>query len=353
MLLCLIVFIFSGKVQAAVSGVCSDCHTMHNSQGGQPMAYKLNASFTGFDPNSTPGKFLLVSDCVGCHTSAGNASIVNNVPVVFNTGGYPAQPLAAGNFYWVAQGAQYDSYGHNVYGMRLSAQDGTLTTAPGKTPGACGNSCHTSLAQAPGANNSNRGGCRGCHVFTAHHDDSRPWYRFLKGHDATNAQLPIPSSAADTADYVVGVEDNDWEQETAVDHNWYKGTDVSYIWGAGLRDHQTVTAFCSGCHGIFHGNPGSGDGMGGSSPWIRHPTDIILPQTGEYAGYNPPAEYSNTAPVAYTTPSSPSRATAVVMCLSCHRAHASPYYKMLRWDYKSLTLSAAISGCNVCHTSKN
>jgi hypothetical protein len=26
-----------GTGYAAVSGVCSDCHTMHNSQGGEPM----------------------------------------------------------------------------------------------------------------------------------------------------------------------------------------------------------------------------------------------------------------------------------------------------------------------------
>ncbi|NOZ26181.1 MAG: cytochrome c3 family protein, partial [Nitrospirae bacterium] len=42
-----------------------------------------------------------------------------------------------------------------------------------------------------------------------------------------------------------------------------------------------------------------------------------------------------------------------VICLSCHRAHGSPYFKMLRWDYRSTTLATALSGCNACHTSKN
>ncbi len=30
---------FSSPATAAVSGMCSNCHTMHNSQGGSPMAY--------------------------------------------------------------------------------------------------------------------------------------------------------------------------------------------------------------------------------------------------------------------------------------------------------------------------
>jgi predicted CXXCH cytochrome family protein len=41
------------------------------------------------------------------------------------------------------------------------------------------------------------------------------------------------------------------------------------------------------------------------------------------------------------------------MCLSCHGAHATDYYKILRWDYRSSVLSTAISGCIVCHTSKD
>jgi predicted CXXCH cytochrome family protein len=45
--------------------------------------------------------------------------------------------------------------------------------------------------------------------------------------------------------------------------------------------------------------------------------------------------------------------TDVIMCLSCHRAHGSPYYKMMRWDYTSTNLLDVLSGCIVCHTSKS
>ncbi|MBI4843227.1 MAG: hypothetical protein HY809_02740 [Nitrospirae bacterium] len=96
--------------------------------------------------------------------------------------------------------------------------------------------------------------------------------------------------------------------------------------------------------------------MGSASPWLRHPTDMVLPASGEYNSYT---NYDLLAPVARADPDSVADTTRaypgtdIVMCLSCHRAHASPYYKMLRWDYKSTVLSTALSGCNVCHTSKN
>ncbi len=46
-----------------------------------------------------------------------------------------------------------------------------------------------------------------------------------------------------------------------------------------------------------------------------------------------------------------------VMCLSCHRAYASPHKDVLRWDYdtmeKGTTGSAAGTGCFKCHSEKD
>ncbi|GBD96514.1 MAG TPA: hypothetical protein ENG83_00355 [Nitrospirae bacterium] len=352
------------SAEAKVSGLCANCHTMHNSQNGTSVlitgtgtGWNSSGVLSGGSLQSAPAETLLVTTCVGCHSSTTSSTIINTggsqIPIVYNTV-VPTNPLAGGNFHWVATD---DTRGHNVYG--ISGQD-SLTQAPGKTLGSCANSCHTSLAQAPGANNSNRGGCRGCHVFTSHHDDSRLWYRFLKGHNATSAELPIPPSAADTSDYVVGDEDDDWEQETAIDHNWYKGTTTAYSPGAGLQNHQTITAFCSGCHGIFHGPQTNGYGMGSGSPWVRHPTDIALPQGdgSEYAQYIPATNYSTQAPVAWTDPTNTSnRGTPIVMCLSCHRTHGSDQPDMLRWNYSGMiagtTGASAGTGCFTCHTTKD
>jgi hypothetical protein len=355
--LCSIIFFLSFFVlssEAKVNGNCSNCHTMHNSQNGASVVrdgagtgWNSAGNLSGGSILATPQQHLLVSSCVGCHTSTTNQTIMtvsaSKIPIVFSTA-TPTQPLAGGNFYWVSQGSSYDSYGHNVYG--ISAQDSTLTTAPGRTPGACGTSCHDTLAAPPSLNNSYKGGCQGCHVFTSHHTDNN-WYRFLKSH-GTTLTIPLPPSGINDVDYVIGVGDPDWEYTTTSSkHNYYSGTNVDYVYGTGLSNYQTITAFCQGCHGKFHGL------LGGSSPWIRHPTDILLPLTNEYSGYDPTSNYSAVAPVAWLHPSSPSRSEAVVMCLSCHRAHGAPYQKIMRWDYKGWPGNGQTNGCNVCHTSKN
>jgi hypothetical protein len=126
--------------------------------------------------------------------------------------------------------------------------------------------------------------------------------------------------------------------------------------------NKTMSGFCATCHGYFHfldsgGQFGVGDDI--ISPFTRHPTDVILPTDNpidtEYESYT---TYSVVAPVARTlVPSSISSAVTpgsdVVMCLSCHGAHATNYDDMLRWEYRSGTLATAIAGCSVCHTDKN
>ncbi|MEC4685277.1 MAG: cytochrome c3 family protein [Nitrospirota bacterium] len=353
----------TSKAGAAVTGQCVNCHTMHNSQDGGPVVrdgpgvgWNDSGVLTGGTPSSTPRNKLLVAGCVGCHSSSSSQTIISkgssNIPIVFNTT-VPVNPLAGGNFYWLAQGD--DTKGHNVYG--IAGTDSNLSTAPGRNPAACSDSCHDTLAAAPDVNNYYRGGCQGCHVFTSHHDDvNYPWYRFLKGHGISPGFALTPDRK-ELNDYVKGVEDDDWEQETVIDHNYYKGTNVITYTndGTSLTNYQTITAFCSGCHSVFHGPERSSDGMGSASPWIRHPTDISLPSTGEFAVYDPVTNYSAEAPVAWIDPSSPVRSGATVMCLSCHRPHGSDQSDMLRWDYSNMSTCCGgqDTGCVTCHTAKN
>ena len=88
----IVLFGFSNSSQAMVSGLCSNCHTMHNSQGGQLV------DDTG--PNPT----LLTNDCIGCHSSSESSTYYVlaggcNVPVVLYTGGAPTEYLAGGNLW--------------------------------------------------------------------------------------------------------------------------------------------------------------------------------------------------------------------------------------------------------------
>jgi predicted CXXCH cytochrome family protein len=371
LLIVLLVFFLGAplEISAKVTGTCSNCHTMHNSQDGTQVALTgTGLGWTGDAGSLTGGSSagpqgtLLVTDCVGCHSSTSADTIISigssDIPIVYNSL-EPTTPLAGGNFHWVAQGD--DTKGHNVYGI---AGSDSLSEAPGRYPATCANSCHTTLADPPGSGNSDRGGCRGCHVFTYHHEDNAV-YRFLKGH--WDPELPIPSTNKDITtkvDYVVGEEDSDWEFTTddSGDHNFYKGTNAEYsvATGDGLRDYKSITSYCSGCHGKFHGPKIGTAGMGSTGAWIRHPTDILLPDENEYGNYDPhiDANYSVIAPVAWKTPGTPARDEAVVMCLSCHRSHGSEYPDLLRWNYGDMQAGTTDSakagkGCFICHTGKD
>ena len=161
-----------------------------------------------------------------------------------------------------------------------------------------------------------------------------------------------------------------WQNVNSTTHNEYFGatTPMSYTGcnNASCHDasdnirpeNSTMSGFCTTCHGYFHfPDNGGRDGIGddATAPFNRHPTDVILPNGGEYTSAT---TYSVVSPVARTSvPGSMSGTvtpgTDVVMCLSCHGAHATNYDDMLRWDYKSTTLATAIAGCGVCHTDKN
>jgi predicted CXXCH cytochrome family protein len=162
-------------------------------------------------------------------------------------------------------------------------------------------------------------------------EDGDGYYRFLRGHQGGDGHGAC------------GIEDPDWEAtSSSTDHNEYLGFSGTKTSSGSLSAlGHTVTGFCCGCHGNFHiEQDGGGD-------WIRHASDGVLPTTGEYAAYT---TYDVLVPVArpdldsYTGPDSTvTPGTDMAMCISCHRAHGSPYPKMLRWD---------MNGCKTCHTSK-
>jgi hypothetical protein len=339
---------------ARVSGPCSNCHTMHDSQDGTSMAVDASGA-----PDPVPNAELLRTDCLGCHSAADGSTWKNAVgaPIVFNAaqptygadaGDGQKQGLAAGNFWWV----NHDSAnGHNLF-----APDPDLSMAPGTGLGCGSDSCHMNLDRP--YQGTGPSGCRGCHMVpdalgdersTWHHADdtavvvdsfAQGWYRFLGGHMSWLG--------------VAGIEDPDWEHApTGTVHNEYLGYPGDHSDYGGFEG-LTVTGFCTGCHDEFHVQDTTATG---ASPWLRHPSDAVLPAGGEYAGYTaydplvPVARAELTAVSAVVTPG-----TDMVMCLSCHRAHGSPYPDMLRFPYSGMVAGgggAAGTGCFKCHTQKD
>ena len=342
-----------GIAYAKVTGVCSNCHTMHSSQGG--------ADLDVLGPYAT----LLKGDCVGCHSHVSETQTyslgTSTVPVVnYTGGGEPLEYLSGGNFYWVAQTGG-DAKGHNVYG--IADQDLAITAAegaPGKSGGCSTDDCHSTLAVATYSGpSSGPNGCQGCHLNVMHHTDDgtgtkyvgsadKGWYRFLSGHMGGAGVAGIEHSGWGPSDATVG----------SINHNEYLGVPVLKT-GTTSLSNKSMTAFCSGCHGNFHVQQDF------SGNWIRHPSDAVIPTTGEYATmatlYDPTIPLARSASALENLGNNPSTEVAtgadMVMCLSCHRPHGSGYDDMLRFDYTKMLAGAGGEwtgkGCFHCHTSKD
>jgi predicted CXXCH cytochrome family protein len=374
----LLLIFFPYQSAGMVTGPCGNCHTMHNSQNGLEVIGRGDSAFTA----SEAKKNLLVNNCLGCHSSTSSSTIINlgdtRVPIVYNMA-EPANPLAGGNFYWVE--TLGDEYGHNVMTV-----DGTLDWAPGGDtsfgviPNNCGfEGCHKSLASirygggpGPLLNPIVGNGCIGCHD-AAHHADDRQHplaggykyvneagggYRFLNKAGAKYWNIPPHNPPA-----VAGIEDPDWQQNpSSTSHNEYQDSPKPGAPGNYGGKSQGISDFCGGCHNSYHswtdgGYPNGGDG----NPWLRHPASIVLPDSGEYANYtvyNPNVPVARSDAAVLSGYSGPSGAVTPgsdkVMCLSCHRAHGSPYKDMLRWDSDAMVANGGGSGgCFVCHSTKN
>lgn len=351
-----------GLAYAIVSGGCYVCHTMHNSQNALPMNY---------DDSPTPNGLLLRGDCVGCHGQepTGASNIINSIPQVLHS---DTIDLAGGNFRYVVSAMGGSEFkGHNVEGIEIE------DTVLGSTPPGYDSAYDPSTVGYNDAARLTCAGSNGCH---GNRDETGNFAGIKGGHHGDDSVLKFGtiaegSQGADVATSyrflykVKGGEDADWQDTVgATDHNEYKGQIFAARANQNWTTIDTISELCAECHGVFH----MSSGIGTASPWLRHPTDAILPATGEYQYYNGAGNpYSLEAPVARATiPNSPGDTvipgTDIVMCLSCHRAHASEYAHsfggaadtagdILRWDYDTMVAGGGGGniGCFICHTTKD
>lgn len=323
---------FSSPATAAVTGYCGNCHTMHNSQGGAPMAYDASGNTT-----ATPNAHLAISSCLGCHSVNVGAVVGPKVDGDYGT----ATARAGGTFKYDGAGTTGpadDNSVHNVHSADVPipatlTEDGTFTTTiPGLTTGMNADKGSTDPQDLTCA------GQEGCHGdatvagndagIGGFHHGTKEGYRFL--------QIATDQSA------VSGLGSSDWEEGGATDanHNVYS-SDTSV----------GISKLCGNCHPVFHGLGNTQSG----SDWIRHPTDQNLK-----AGWSP----NTTSPDLYeehpfafasltgkSTTAAYDETSAQVMCLSCHRAHGTPYGDLLRWDYDTQNAGSGFDeGCLGCHS---
>jgi len=305
----------------AISGVCSGCHTMHDSQDGAVVASS--------GPNSL---LLLGSGCAGCHTSGG----IVTAPLVDKT----TNLLAGGTFNVTV--ADDDSKRHDLNATDYTGHaESAISTTPGNTG--------ATIVVAPNALTcAGAAGCHGKHVagmdsdagIRGSHHNPAATYRFLW----------IGTTASPTA--VLGIGEGDYEVAVSnTNHNVYSADGT-----------QGISKFCDQCHAAFHGT-GAAETGGSASPWKRHPTDYAL-FTGGAAWTSASTNLNaNDAPIGlitiggavteatnYYADGTIDETNSAVICLSCHRAHGSANPDLLRWDYSTMSAGGAgTTGCLSCH----
>lgn len=281
---------------------CAGCHTMHNSQDGALVdagnpngnAYLLN--------NGTP-----TDTCLQCHAGYGQFAQ--------GTGFGPG-----GDFYWVTRNFSWsshgsttvstgDSHGHNVispaYGI---AQDAVLSTAPG------------------GAFLSTNLGCTSCH--DPHGNQN---FRLLYGNDmgplAAGSRFSFTSDAPQAkgnSRTTTGTSG----RETNVSHTVYK---------------SGMSNWCANCHTAIHDNNTTNmvheTGSMGSTiaasynAYVSSDNMVGGSAATAYMGLVPfEAVTVDLATVVSTNYTAGPTGADEVMCLTCHRAHASPFADSARWD---------------------
>ncbi|MEW6067079.1 MAG: cytochrome c3 family protein [Nitrospirota bacterium] len=361
------------SVSAEITGNCVNCHTMHASQNGTDAGIAYGGS-------SLPRPALTRGSCFGCHGQGTSSKILTiggcGFPQVYHTDA--SGDLAGGNFAYIlgtkGSGAS-DAKGHNI--TAINNLDDVLDGPPGPVK----QFTHETIVTDSNLTCAGENGCHGPNRWAGQGSGIGA----LKGahHSNVDGKCDNPDSVANSYRFLCGVKGlentvSKWQNVGPGDHNEYFGVTTPPSLGCGggevschggicqtTAPNGTISGFCGTCHGNFHGLTGGsgsgtsdGIGIGGSttSPFKRHPTDIILKGSGEYAAYT---TYSVEAPIARQTV--PDNADSlvqpgidIVMCLSCHGAHATDYPDILRWDYTTMIAGGGGSGgCFTCHTQKN
>ncbi len=307
-----------GTGYADVSGPCSNCHTMHNSQGAAVMATDTTYGQGAYGA-------LTKNTCLGCHTTTLLDPLDGN--------GYPYVQLGSGASNWLAGGyftdggLNHDDNSHTLTSTDTPAGYAFGGTFPEYSGGIDGLSC---------------AGSAGCHGVQDIADQASA---ISGGHHGNNATLGYRMLCVGI-DKVDGIGASDYEEALNLlpddldPHNLYNaGTTAA---------NATISELCGKCHGDFHGTANTKDG----SDWIRHPTDELIPADWEIqtdiVNYN--AQDWKFNPAGTVNMAAPATGNLYVTCISCHRAHGSEYNDLLRFDYGAQSAGGAeTTGCLGCH----
>jgi hypothetical protein len=406
--------------------ICTDCHTLHNSEDG------ATVHMPGYANYGVAYRELLYrgdwSDmCLSCHMQGQNTASTAALPSVSH-GVDPVTGIDYGD--WTAPivmtldgsvPAGVAMPGGDFYYSNLDPKKGHN---PSYTKGSMDTPTSLFIAHDPVLGTTPPGGtitdgewsCHSCHGMHSRFSGSYAPYRQLKRKVNNINQSGCDQTRANGADSTfqdcgVAVTAAGYEAIKSNSRGSYDATlnyvntraDGNPLEAADLYASESDTnknvyrggfsSFCSTCHGDFHGGDGESrladNGVTRlNNAWIKHPTNVTMDQsTGSKYGINTyqvailNTQGNNPNPIGYdwkyplVQPDSNFDVKASVaggalhtddriMCLTCHRAHASKYENMTRWDSNGHAFIAAgevdftgetsigdnpAYGCGKCH----
>lgn len=323
-------------------GDCEGCHSLHSSPGAPAPAPEDDSGaasatsplLAGKDPGST---------CLRCHSETGAVhNVFDETGSAYTPGGDFA--WLKKTFRWTDDGQSHlspgESHGHSVVAVEFGlVPDGRLSAAPWGTYQASAMSCiscHDPHGRISGnaAGGAPIGGS-GSYGDTPPNGTIAGNYRLLGGvgyagggsGSGTPFVQPAPVAVANRADW----------RETDTNHPAY---------GSGMSE------WCANCHPNMESD---GTGKGKSHPAgnnVKLGSSIVSAynayvKTGDLSGSRATA-YLALVPFERGTddrslldPSSTEGpdSKANVMCLTCHRAHASAFPNAGRWDFRATFLA--------------
>lgn len=311
---------------------CDACHSMHNSPDNPISGSPNSLLLKGTDASST---------CLNCHEGTGSYDVYSSSGANFSPGG---------DFFWLdanysnivrgnAVASDPDQFGHNVIAVDFGlAIDGNNGSAPGGTyPSgllSCA-SCHDPHGQVNGgtANGMDPISVSGSYGATPPAGTIAGNYRLLGDAAYGLAAAPIAVTAGfGELDGSVVTTPADPNDPNSVDQ--YAVSHPAY--GQGMSE------WCASCHGTYindnHKHPaGNGEFLNGQATNYNQ-----YVATGDFTGTSAdsydalvPFELQETDKAVLL-----SKVTALdgpdsgdnVMCLTCHRAHASAFKNITRWN---------------------
>jgi hypothetical protein len=285
---------------------CSGCHTMHNSKDGQPV-----------DPNAPEGNTWLLKDetpsdvCLSCHSQSSGSTSTNGRYVLSLNSMSPMAEQGAGDFAFLTEDNLNDGHNGQLPANFIPGyKGGHSIVAPSKNLAA-----DPTLSTGPGGNfPSAIMSCTSCH--DPHGNEH---FRLLNGAGPIQDGL---YTFTNPAPVVTGIPLSGTNIESNSNHSAYQGG---------------MSEWCANCHATFHNSTHNLHPSGSTINGEEATRYGLYNGTANQTGGNPATSYLALVPfedpaMTISSTAAPT-ANSKLMCLTCHRAHASTGPDIGRWDF--------------------